>query len=315
VTPCSLVITNYNGVANGNLPRFLPRIVEAAAQCPHTDEIILVDDGSSDESCGFVQTLFPQVRLVDLKPNRGFPTAANAGFAAARHRFVALLSNDMVPKPDWLTFLTPHFEDPEVFAASAQLRHEDGRPQSLRRVVVMKRGRFKRVAPPGGEPAPEQAATRRYYHAGDAWSLYDREKFEALGGFDQLFTPFFSEDEDLFYRAWKRGWKVTYEPRAQVVHHHECSTIFRAVNEAERERIYRAHQLLHTWKNLDDPALRAQHRLSLLVRLLTAWIYDREFYAAWHTAHGKREALRKSRAARAANLSDREVFRRMSAAA
>jgi GT2 family glycosyltransferase len=167
------------------------------------------------------------------------------------------------------------------------------------------------VVPPDGEPSAEQASQRRWFHAGDAWSLYDRDKFMALGGFDELFTPFFSEDEDLFYRAWKRGWHVIYEPRARVVHHHECSTIFRAFDDARRERIYRAHQLLHTWKNLDDVSLRRQHLVSLWLRFLTAWAYDRGFYGALATARGKRPAMRASRAQRVNRQSDREVLERM----
>jgi len=311
---CSLLLTNWNGVKNGNLPRFLPRIWQAAQESELTDEVILVDDGSSDGSCAFVRSEFPDVHLISLSPQRGVAAAANAGFRVSRNRFVAMLSNDMVPQPDWLDYMLAHFDDPDVFAVSARLFFPDGKPQSFRRAFQMKRGRLKRLSSPGGEPTEEQAAERRFLHAGDIWSLYDREKFLSIGGFDEdLFTPFFSEDEDLCYRAWKRGWKVTYEPRAHVVHHHEYSTVFRGVADPERERIYRGHQLLHAWKNLDDPALRAQHFASLTLRFCLSWIFDRAFYDALRYALGKRAIVNRKRAAErsARQLTDRQLMQRM----
>lgn len=305
------MLTSYNGLANGNLPRFLPRIVEAVRAGSLVGEIVLADDGSEDDSPAWIREHFPDIRLLALTPNRGFSVAANAAFAACRYPRVALLSNDMVPHPDWLSYLEPHLLDPLVFAASARLVYEDGRPQSDRRAVRMKWGRFKRYV--SSRPTEEEAATRRFNHFGDAWSLFDREKFLELGGFDEgLFLPFFSEDEDLFYRAWKRGWHVIYEPRSRVIHCHECSTIFRAYDDARRQRIYRAHQFLYTWKNLDDPRLRLQHFLSLVLRASLSWIFDRQFYAALRYALGRRHLLRTSRANRGPQpVSDREVMQRM----
>ena len=55
---------------------------------------------------------------------------------------------------------------------------------------------------------------------GGGSSAFDRRKFLELGGFDHLYRPFYYEDTDLGFMAWKRGWKVLYEPGSIVFHEH-----------------------------------------------------------------------------------------------
>jgi GT2 family glycosyltransferase len=58
------------------------------------------------------------------------------------------------------------------------------------------------------------------FYAGGGSSAYDRRKFLELGGFDPLLHPFYVEDADVSYMAWKRGWKVLYAPGSIVFHEH-----------------------------------------------------------------------------------------------
>ena len=58
------------------------------------------------------------------------------------------------------------------------------------------------------------------FYGGGGSCAFDREKFLELGGFDPLLEPFYLEDTDLGYMAWKRGWKVLYQPRSVVYHEH-----------------------------------------------------------------------------------------------
>ena len=79
----SVVIPNWNG--RDLLEKYLPSVVAAMAGHPG-NEIIVVDNGSSDGSADFVRDAFPQVRLVALPENLGFGGGSNAGFRAARNR-------------------------------------------------------------------------------------------------------------------------------------------------------------------------------------------------------------------------------------
>ena len=58
------------------------------------------------------------------------------------------------------------------------------------------------------------------FYGGGGSCAFDRRKFLELGGFDEILKPFYLEDTDLGYMAWKRGWKVLYQPASVVYHEH-----------------------------------------------------------------------------------------------
>ena len=87
-----MVIPNWNG--KDLLEKYLPSVVAALAGNPE-NEIVVVDNGSTDGSADFVRAAFPQVKLVALPANLGFGGGSNAGFRAARNDVVVLLNSDM----------------------------------------------------------------------------------------------------------------------------------------------------------------------------------------------------------------------------
>src|SRR6266567_4463240 len=108
----SVVIPNWNG--KDLLAKYLPSVIDAM-QGHHANEVIVVDNGSTDGSADFVRENFPDVNLIELKENLGFGGGSNAGFRAAHNDIVVLLNNDMRVAPDFLAPLLEGFGDPEVF--------------------------------------------------------------------------------------------------------------------------------------------------------------------------------------------------------
>ena len=123
----SVVIPNWNG--KDLLAKYLPSVVAALAGNP-ANEIIVVDNGSTDGSADFVRSAFPQVKLVPLATNLGFGGGSNAGFRAASNDIVVLLNSDMRVEEGFLAPLLEGFADPLVFAVSCQIFFSD--PQKLR---------------------------------------------------------------------------------------------------------------------------------------------------------------------------------------
>src|SRR5215471_11086719 len=123
----SAVIPNWNG--RDLLKRYLPSVIAAFAGDP-ANEVIVVDNGSTDGSADFVRANFPQAKLVALERNLGFGGGSNAGFAAASNAIVVLLNSDMRVAPDFLAPLLEGFRDPDVFAVSCQIFFSD--PAKLR---------------------------------------------------------------------------------------------------------------------------------------------------------------------------------------
>src|SRR5215510_13406516 len=88
----SVVIPNWNG--RGLLEKYIPSVIEALAGNP-ANEILVVDNGSTDGSAQFLREHFPQVNVLALPENLGFGGGSNAGFRAAKNDIVVLLNSDM----------------------------------------------------------------------------------------------------------------------------------------------------------------------------------------------------------------------------
>ena len=114
----SVVIPNWNG--KDLLAKYIPPLLEAMAG--HADnEIIVVDNGSSDGSAQFLRDNFPRVKVLALEKNLGFGGGSNAGFNAARNDVVVLLNSDMRVEREFLEPLLNGFTDAQVFAVSCQI--------------------------------------------------------------------------------------------------------------------------------------------------------------------------------------------------
>ncbi len=110
--PVSAVVCNYQG--RDYLPDCLASLLVLDDAL---DEVIVVDDGSTDGSVGLLREQFPTVRVLELGVNRGPCAARNAGLAAARNRAVLLVDNDVVLRPDVLSKLRAAFaERPDAVA-------------------------------------------------------------------------------------------------------------------------------------------------------------------------------------------------------
>ncbi len=249
----SVVIPTWNG--RELLEKFLPSVVRAAGFHPD-NEVIVVDNASQDGTVEMVRERFPGVRLLRLERNLGFGGGNNAGVRAARNKVVVVLNNDMRVEPDSLRRLLEGFTDAGVFAVSAQIFFLDR--EKRREETGLIEGRFERGFFRLGHLVEEVAGLYPTFYAGGGSTAYDRAKFLELGGFDPLFHPFYVEDADLSYNAWKRGWKVLYHPGA-AVHHEHRGTIGKRFSPARIDAILKKNHTLLVWKNVHRWSWLAEH--------------------------------------------------------
>ncbi len=243
----SVVIPNWNG--RDLLEKYLPSVVEALAGHPD-NEVVVVDNGSADGSAQFVRERFPQVKLLALEKNLGFGGGSNAGFRAAKNDIVVLLNSDMRVEPDFLAPLLEGFHDPRVFAVSCQIFFPD--PKKKREETGLTQGWWGdgglRVRHRIDDDLKERIPC---FYGGGGSCAFDRNKFLELGGFDELLRPFYLEDTDLGYQAWKRGWWVYYEPRSIVWHEHR-GTIGKKFSQEYIQGVLKKNFILFVWKNIAD---------------------------------------------------------------
>lgn len=243
----SVVIPNWNG--RDLLEKYLPSVVAAMSRHPG-NEVIVVDNASTDGSAEFIKNHYPGVRVLELPTNLGFGGGSNAGFRAAKNDIVVLLNSDMRVEPDFLQPLLDGFTDELVFAVSCQIFFSD--PAKLREETGLTQAWWQ-----GGRLRVRHRAddtlTQPYpcFYGGGGSSAFDRRKFLQLGGFDALLHPFYLEDTDLGYLAWKRGWKVLYQPKSVVFHEHR-GTIGKKFSQQYIASILKKNFVLFCWKNVHE---------------------------------------------------------------
>jgi len=209
----SVIIPTYNATHLLHLP-----LDSIRTQTLPPEEVIVVDDASTEDIGGFLAARYPDVKIVRNETNKGFAGAVNAGIMEARGRHIVLLNNDAAPARTWLEALRCAIEQhPEAGSfASKMLFHGNRTELNGTGIRILNNGRavdrFKGEADDGrfDEDCFVLGAC-----AGAA--CYRRELFENVGLFDEDFFAYF-EDVDLSLRAQLAGYRCVYVPKAVVYH-------------------------------------------------------------------------------------------------
>ncbi len=243
-TQVTFVIVNYNG------ERFIQTCLDSIlAQSRPPDEIILVDNASCDHSPLLVREHFPQVELILLDDNIGFPAACNRGIHEASGDLIAILNNDVTLDPNWLESLLEHDVEPWDFWASQILfafdpEHIDSAGDGMAIVgAAYKIGH--------GDPANQHQQLREVFGPCAAAALYRRSMLQELEGFDPDFFLIY-EDADLNMRARLQGYRCLYVPQARVFHHVNSS-----IQTFSDRYVFFGHRNSEYvfWKNMPGPLL------------------------------------------------------------
>jgi GT2 family glycosyltransferase/glycosyltransferase involved in cell wall biosynthesis len=180
-------------------------------------EVIVVDDGSSDET----PDRLPHVRGLRYHrraSNGGFVAACNDGASLARGEVVVFLNNDTIPQPGWLDALLGTFDaHPAAGLVGAQLLYPDGRLQEAGGIVFADGSgwNYGRYEDPDD---PRFAYVRHADYCSGAAIAIPTALFREVGGFHEAYAPAYYEDTDLAFAVRERGREVLYQPAARVVH-------------------------------------------------------------------------------------------------
>ncbi len=241
----SVVIPTYNGI------RYIADCLNSLRnQLRRPDEIILVDDGSTDETASLVADSYPEVRLVRFDSNRGFAAAVNEGIRQSNGDYVALLNNDTRAAPEWLSELKRTLdEQPSTGFCSSKMLFAD-RPDIINSIGIG----FTRAGTAFDVGYQQRdgerfSRSRPIFGACAGAAMYRRELFEDVGLFDEDLFMWY-EDADLSFRAQLAGYRCLYVPGA-VVYHVGGGT----ASPSDRSHIYYCsrNQILVAVKNMPQP--------------------------------------------------------------
>ena len=208
----SVVIPNWNGWTHLH-----GCLAALQAQTYRDFEVIVVDNGSADESVAQVRAHFPEVRLVCLPENRGFAEGCNAGISAAQGDFIVLLNNDTLVDPEWLAALslaTQIHTEYDMWACRVVLADQPEVLDSAGDGLTIAGAPFKRGHL---EPAEDYRVGQEVFGPSGSAALYRKALLDTLGGLDADFF-LIHEDVDLAWRARLAGARCWYVPNAVVQH-------------------------------------------------------------------------------------------------
>ncbi len=216
---CSVIILNWNGLEL--LRRYLPSVV---ANTPEA-EIIMADNGSSDNSIDIVRAEFPSVRIIRLEHNYGFAKGYNRAIEQVNSDYVVLLNSDVEVTEGWLTPLLAYMEShPEVAAVQPKIR--SWRNKERFEHAGAAGGYLDRLGYPycRGRVLDKVETDHGQYDtvadilwATGACMLIRRDVYVKEGGLDGRFFAHM-EEIDLCWRLNCRGYKIACVPESVVYH-------------------------------------------------------------------------------------------------
>ena len=208
----TVVIPNYNG------QKYLLPCLRALYESSNVEmHVIVVDNGSEDQSITDAKELFPQVNYILLDRNYGFCRAVNVGIRTADTEYVLLLNNDTEVCVGFVEKLLRRIKrNPLIFSVEAKMlqygNHE----------LIDSAGTYYDAlgwAFARGKDASVRKYNRqcRTFAACAGAAIYRKAVFEEIGYFDEKHFAYL-EDIDIGYRARIYGYINLYEPKAQVIH-------------------------------------------------------------------------------------------------
>ena len=226
VRPVSIIIVSWN--ASDYLAGCLESIRRANARC--VEEVIVVDNASSDGSAEMVEQRYPEAMLIRAGANLGFARANNLAMQRARGTQFALVNSDALVHPGCLEALSEHMErhpdvglvGPRVTGAQGVLqrscRHLPGLRNTLCRALALDRVFGGRGIFSGYEvPSDRHELLHEPEVLSGCFCLARRTAVEQIGGLDERFF-FYGEDVDWCRRFRDGGWKLVFIPQATATH-------------------------------------------------------------------------------------------------
>ncbi len=227
----SVIVINWNGEA------FLKSCLTALlTEIGYQDEILVVDNNSTDKSVELLCSHFPDVELICSSHNLGYAGGANVGMEAARGDVLVLLNPDVRVHKGWMDELKDALQDQRVGVVGCKLLYPGGeRIQHAGGVIDWPTAQPNHRGYGQNDEGQWDCRGDVDYVTGAALALR-RTMLDRVGFFDEGFYPAYFEEVDYCTRVRRAGYRVLYVPKAVATHFEHASL---------ETRSYRYHRLFH----------------------------------------------------------------------
>lgn len=249
----SAIITTYQQ------RQLVERCINALLNDSNSIEIIVVDNGSSDDTIPVLKSRFgTKVTLIALGHNTGLAHAWNVGAARAKEEILLFLDNDTEVQPGTLAAIIKYFsQEKTIGAAQCKLLFKaDPRRIDCIGEYISPLGLLVQRATVGTLDHPKYNTAVELFAAKSAAMAVRTKAFRQAGGFDPIYFQYVLET-DLCWRIWLAGYRISFCPNTAV--HHVWSGSSRLFNSSEQRRKIgfqsARNTLLTLFKNLGRPRL------------------------------------------------------------
>ncbi len=241
-------------ILNHNLRMYTQNLIESIRKftIPNTYEIIVVDNGSTDDSLTYLQ-MQSDVRLIANKQNKGFPKGCNQGIAIAKGDEILLLNNDTLVTPNWLTNLRAALYSAENIGAVGPVANACS---NMQQIDIP----YKNTISPYIMNDVENFAYSYNHSTNSKWykwmtlvgfcMLIKREVYEKIGNLDEIFSPGNYEDDDYSLRIRQAGYELLL-CKDTFIHHFGSSTFgtltAKEVARYNKLNLHNRHVFLQKW--------------------------------------------------------------------
>lgn len=213
------------------------------ASCTADDvEVILVDNGSSDNTADEVERNFPEVTVLILPLNAGVAAGRNAGIKKAEGKYIVLLDNDTLPSKELIHSMMKYMDDnPGCGLAAPQLVNADGSVQpNFKRYP----GLCEKIRNVVGQSKVNRGGEIHPCYVMGACQIFRSELIEKVGLLDEniFYGP---EDADFCLRISASGYTVDAIPELTLVHNHRKATRRQLLSPLARRHF---SALIYFWK-------------------------------------------------------------------
>lgn len=261
----TVLVLNFNG-------QFLKRCLDSLLMTDYPNfEVVVIDNGSLDDSVKFIKSNYPQVKIIEHNRNYGFALGYNLVIDSIKSEFIVLLNNDVFTTHDWLKKLVIYAENDGVAAVTPKMLFF----QNKKRInaaggkcdiygVGWNRGN-------GEIDQGQYDKVEEVFYGNGGALLVKKRVWHKVGPFDERYF-IYGEDLDWCWRAKLQGYKILYVPDARVYH-------FWRGSGAPMINFLEKHWLATLLKN---------YSLKTLIQLLPKYLALKVLKAMWLIKNGRR---------------------------
>jgi GT2 family glycosyltransferase len=213
----SVIIPYYNG--SELLRDNLPSVFQALVKTNLKYEVIISDDASTDSPKTMLDKFFPSVVLLINSHNVGFGKNVNNAVKVAKFAVVLILNSDMKIDEDYFKHQISLLKKKDTFSVGGKIIDQSTLSVEAGWRPYIRHGKI-RWNPVN---SVDNLLIETFYVCGGN-TLVSKERFLELGGYLEVYKPFYLEDVDLSIRAWRSGYKCYYSPNS-ICYHKKSSTI------------------------------------------------------------------------------------------